>query len=47
MVPINALRRALQVPYPLREYRGGLLTRVLYWPPTPGIFFLITLLKFH
>jgi hypothetical protein len=47
LVPINAFRRALQVPYPLLEYRGGLLTKVLYWPLTLGIFFLITLLKFY
>ena len=47
LVPINAFRRALQVPYPLLEYRGGLLTKVLYWPLTLGIFFVITLLKFY
>jgi hypothetical protein len=47
LVPINAFRRALQVPYPLLEYRGGLLTKVLYWPLTLGIFFIITLLKFY
>lgn len=46
-VPINAFRRSLQVPYPLLEYRGGLVMKVLYWPVTLGIFFLITVLKFY
>ncbi|MCK7495588.1 MAG: hypothetical protein MZW92_34660 [Comamonadaceae bacterium] len=46
-VPINAFRRSLQVPYPLLEYRGGLAMKVLYWPVTLGIFFLITVLKFY
>lgn len=46
-VPINAFRRALNVPYPLLEYRGGLVMKVLYWPVMLGVFFLITLLKFY
>lgn len=46
-VPINAFRRALQVPYPLLEYRGGLVMKVLYWPVMLGIFFVITALQFY
>jgi hypothetical protein len=46
-VPINAFRRSLQVPFPMLEYRGGLVMKVLYWPVTLGIFFLITVLKFY
>lgn len=46
-VPVNAFRRALQLPVPLLEYRGGLVSKVLYWPLMLGVFFLITVLKFY
>lgn len=45
-VPVNAFRRALHRPNAVLEYRGGLTTKLLYWPVMLGVFFLITVLKF-
>ncbi len=47
MVPLNAVRLALNLPSRFFEYKNGLIAQGAYWPSVLGIFFMITMCKFY